>query len=160
LIWDPPNKETPPWEIFLRSNWGGYRGPEVLVVLKLSALDYQERELSGKLHVLLKRRDSEGNGSLAFCRCCLKFRMCVCVREAVLRYAASERYWDSLLMSLNLFTQLSCPVARTSMACGRETTSARRQVMRRPWALRQSCPRPQLRKTSMCVCAWVGACMC
>jgi len=34
LIWDPPNKETPPWEIFLRSNWGGYRGPEVLVKKK------------------------------------------------------------------------------------------------------------------------------
>jgi len=34
LIWDPPNKETPPWEIFLRSNWGGYRGPEVLVKWK------------------------------------------------------------------------------------------------------------------------------
>jgi len=35
LIWDPPNKETPPWEIFLRSNWGWYRGPEVLVISRM-----------------------------------------------------------------------------------------------------------------------------
>jgi len=34
LIWDPPNKETPSEGSCLRSMWGGYQGPEVLVFIK------------------------------------------------------------------------------------------------------------------------------
>jgi len=44
LIWDPANKETPPWEIFLRSNWGGYRRPDFSYILNMTDAMIASRE--------------------------------------------------------------------------------------------------------------------
>jgi len=54
LIWDPPNKETPPGGSCSRSNWGGYRGSEVLVI-EIFVVE-TKRFVGSFVHVILTRQ--------------------------------------------------------------------------------------------------------